>query len=239
MVFLMGKRFGLDIVSLGIISLGLVKLASVFSLKKDAGFASSLIVLLTGCLWLTPVSAKEEVYRYIDDSGRTVMGNKIPPEFVKNGYTVLNKYGQVLKEIAPAPTEEELQALENMSEEARMRERQSALQKAKDEQLLRAFSTVEDAERAMERKFTALDVIIDITKGNISRLNSQLSLHRKKAARIERSGGEVSEQLLEDIESTARQVAEAEAFIVEKKKEKVEVKLTFTKSIERLKDLGR
>lgn len=204
----------------------------------------ALIASLAGYAGLSDLAEARDderdlLYRYKDDQGRTVMANQIPPEFVKYGYTVLNRHGHIVEEVPRAPTEEELQALRDAGLEAQQLEVQRQRQEAEDAQLLRAFSNAEDAERAMDRKLAALDVIIDITRGNMSRLNIELENDQIKAANIERSGGEVPDSIMENIDNLGRQIEEAEAFIKEKGEEKITVKESYTKNIERLKSLGR
>ena len=133
-----------------------------------------------GVVELAKAEGKDTLYRYRDEKGRVVMANQIPPEYVKFGYSILNRHGQVIKEVPRAPTEEELRAMKAAGTVKAEVEAQKRRQQAEDAQLLRTFSSAEDAERAMERKLAALDVIIDITKGNISRLNTRIALAEEK-----------------------------------------------------------
>ena len=50
------------------------------------------------------------IYRYYDNQGNLFHGSQVSPEFVKNGYEVLNEKGQVIQTVARALTEEEREA---------------------------------------------------------------------------------------------------------------------------------
>src|SRR4051812_44774981 len=72
-------------------------------------------LLLIGGLFMT-VSAvtfaqtkgdesKKIFYRYSDNQGHKVVGQSIPPQYVRNGYEMLTLSGEILKVVQPAPPE--------------------------------------------------------------------------------------------------------------------------------------
>jgi len=76
--------------------------------------------------------AADEMYRYEGHNGEVVIDDKIPPEFVPKGYSILNKSGFVIEKVEPALTDEELAEL---SDERRAEEQKKAKAK-KDKWLL-------------------------------------------------------------------------------------------------------
>ena len=112
-----------------------------------------------------------------------------------------------------------------------------AEQQERDKQLLAIFSSPKDAERALGRKLEAIDVYINVTKGNIAKLQGEFNSAQAQAAERERSGQEVPDFLISKMESFARQIREAEESIAEKEQEKVVIRKEYQKDIERLKYL--
>lgn len=181
--------------------------------------------------------AGDYLYRYNDEKGRVVINQSIPPDSVSRGYTILNKNGSVHKVIAPAMTAEEKEKRHLTNVEDEKVRAEEKIRSANDAQLLRAFSRAEDAERARDRKIAALDVIIDITNGNMLRLSMEYENDESLAASLERAGSKVPSSVLDNLDSLSRQIGESEQFVKEKEIEKSEVNKTFDHYIIRLREL--
>lgn len=142
-------------------------------------------------LLLPALSGAAELYRYVDDKGVTVLDRQgVPPEFIGKGYEVLNEQGRVIRVIPPAPSREEMQR--QLDEKARA---------SSDAQLLRLYTSVEDVDRALERKLAELDGLIDVARGNQQSLRTQQSNLQSQAAESERAGREVPAHLVAQIDN--------------------------------------
>lgn len=132
-----------------------------------------------------------ELYRYTNDKGVIVLDRQgVPAQYIGKGYDVLNDQGRVVQVVPPAPSPEEMQRL--------LAERAQAIT---DAQLLRLYSTVEDVERARERKLNELDGVLGVARGNLQSLRSQQANLQSQAADHERAGRAVPEHLLAQIEN--------------------------------------
>ena len=58
---------------------------------------------------LSATGLAAELYRYQNEAGVTVVNWAIPAAYVTNGYEVLNEAGQVVRVVAPAKTDTELE----------------------------------------------------------------------------------------------------------------------------------
>lgn len=183
------------------------------------------------------VQGEELIYRYVDENGITVMDQRIPQQYIKNGYSVINSYGVVIEVVEPALTEEQLSKLEKSARDKIERERLQALRDAADRQLLKTFADPSDAERARNRQLEALDIRIEITRGNIKRLVIEKETENEHAAALERAGREVTEEILGSLERIERQIKNAYVFIEEKEQEKVQLREAFAVDIKRLREL--
>lgn len=200
---------------------------------KAAKFGVVIMVLaLSHGAW-----AENLLYRYKDENGGVVINDKIPQQYIDKGYTVINQYGDIIERVAPALTEEQLGQMEE-SERAKIEaRRRQAKVDAADQKLLKTFADPEDAERARDRQLEAIDIMIEITQGNINRLTLDKEKENARAAALERSGREVHEEILNSIDSIERQIRQAHYYIQEKEAEKDKLRETFAKDIERLKVL--
>ena len=193
---------------------------------------SKILAALLG-LVLTQQVLALNFYRYENDEGRKVMTQTLPPEVVSRGYEVLNERGTVIKVVPRALTKEELAA---QAEEERQK-RLDAEQLERDKQLLTIFSSPKDAERARDRKLEAIDVYINVTKGNIAKLQNEYNAAQAQAAARERSGEQVPDYLVSKMDSFGRQIRRAEESIAEKEQEKISIREEYQEDIDRLKYL--
>ncbi|MFX5952735.1 hypothetical protein ABTE58_18840, partial [Acinetobacter baumannii] len=84
---------------------------------------------------------------------------------------VLNDQGRVIRTVPPAPTAEEL------------RQRKAAqAQASSDAQLLRLYSSLEDVDRARERRLAELDGLSSVARGNLQSLKLQQANLQGQAA---------------------------------------------------------
>ena len=147
------------------------------------------LLLLLGAV--PSLAGAAELYRYVNDKGVTVLDRLgVPPQFIGNGYEVLNEQGRVVKVVPPAPSEAERQRL---AEEKAMA--------SSDAQLQRLYSTVDDVERARVRKLEEIDGQTSVAKANQQSLRTQQAAFQAQAADIERAGRQVPEHLLVQIDN--------------------------------------
>ncbi|EGG99160.1 hypothetical protein imdm_1437 [gamma proteobacterium IMCC2047] len=173
-------------------------------------------------------------YRYRDDNGTMHIGYSVPPEFVDNGYEVLNDNGMVVDVVLPKSVLDQRAA--KLLEEAEERH-QLELQASKDEALLRFYSVPEDVERVRERKLQELQNFIDIQRANITANRKRLTALQGQAASMERNGQQVSEKILQALETLEDKISDAKQAIELKEEEKERTWLAFELDIERLNEL--
>ena len=161
-----------------------------------------------------------QLYRYVDDKGVTVLGNRVPPEFVSRGYEVLDSNGRVREVIPAAPTREELKA-NREAREAQARQRQS------DTTLLRLYSSQADLDRAHARQLAQIDSLIQSARGEMDGVQDQREALQQRAAVQERAGREVDPQILQDLAHADDETLRLERLIAAKQLEIKEVRANF------------
>lgn len=177
--------------------------------------------------------AVSNMYRFTDENGQIVISSTIPQEATKRGYDILNNNGRVIDTIPPAPTEEEIAA----REAEKQRQKELAEQREKDRALLKRFSHPDQAVKAMRRKIQELQGLIQLKRGNISVISSQLDNEQSRAANMERSGRAIPEATLEKIRRLETQIREIEREITSQTQEIEELRKEFEADIERLEEV--
>lgn len=183
------------------------------------------------CAGLATSSAlASTMYRYKDESGRMVISNTVPSESSTRGYEILNSKGRVVDVVEPAPTDEEIAA----REAEKQRKAQAEKQRQEDAELLRTFSHPDDAVRALRRKLQERESLVQLKRGNISVIESQLEEQQSKAADLERAGREVPEHLTTRIDRLRSQIREIEKEIAVQNMETEAIRESFEQKVERL-----
>ncbi len=162
-----------------------------------------------------------------------VISNTIPQEATKRGYDILGNNGRVIETIPPAPTEEEIAA----REAEKQRQKALAEQREQDRLLLKRFSHPDQAVKAMYRKIRELEGLIQLKRGNISVISSQLDAEQSRAADLERAGRDIPEATLEKIRRLEAQIRDIEREIAAQTQEIEALRDAFEADIERLEEI--
>ena len=190
--------------------------------------------MLATVLFVQSLQAAGFNYRYSDHDGVTHIGYSVPPEFVENGYEILNENGMVVDVVLPKSVLDARAA--KMLEEAEERH-QRELQASKDEALLRFYSSPEDVERVRDRKIQEIQNFIDIQRANIAANHKRLANLQSQAAELERSGQPVSVKILEALDTLEDKIGDAKRAIASKETEREKAWLAYQLDIERLNEL--
>lgn len=197
--------------------------------SRQLSVKMSALTVLVVLLFSTYGYASVEYFRYKTTSGATVIDSRLPPEFVKYGYEVINANGDVLRTIPPQATAEQIAA----KREALTKQQLKAQQRKKDEMLMRRYSSVADIEASQNRVIDEINVRLSILRGNLRGLKRQIERQQEVAANSERAGREVPQALLDNIDTMEVEVDDTRKKIVARKKEITAVKRNYAADIER------
>ncbi|WNO09317.1 hypothetical protein [Teredinibacter sp. KSP-S5-2] len=171
-------------------------------------------------LFSSVTHAEAYLYRYLNDKGVKEIGHAIPPEYAQNGYEVLNRQGQVIKVVEPAPTNEEIA----IKEEQRLAQEQYAI-------LKRRYSSTADIESAKRRKLANLETNIAILRGNINSVQSTIDGLMTKAANIERQGRQIPANILQELTDAKAELTVAQEMLDIRLNEYKEISEKFDKDV--------
>jgi hypothetical protein len=177
------------------------------------------------------------MYRWVDDQGVVHYTDQLPPAQVEKGHQEIDRQGITVRNVAPAKSREEIQRDQELERLRNERQRLLEQQNAADRALLRTYRSTDDMAMAREGKLAAIDVLIDVARGNIRRQQEWLRDLRTEAADQERAGKPVARRLTESIEKSVRNIKDAYASIVLQEDEKTRIRADFDRDLERFRQL--
>lgn len=190
-------------------------------LKPFSGVLAGLLITVAA------YAQQAQLYRYIDDKGVTVLGNRVPAHFISRGYEILDSSGRVKEVIAAAPSRAELKAnREAMDAQAR--------QHHADTTLLRLYSNQADLDRAHARQLAQIQSLIESARGEMGGVQDQREALQQRAAVQERAGREIEAQILQDLAHTDEESQRLERLIELKQAEIQQVRAKFVHQRARL-----
>ena len=171
---------------------------------------------------LSSYAFSDNLYRYKNDVGGTVVDWHVPAKFAGRGYEVLNSQGQVIEVVPRQLSEGELQnkdLVERLRQDAEVERARLA---EWDKFLLLRYSSVEDIDAARERGLRELRIRLSILASNQRVSRSRLEALLARVADTERRGDVPLQQDVEaiaalraDIATTSRAIEEREAQVLE------------------------
>lgn len=174
---------------------------------------------------------------WVNYEGGRECGDKVPPEYIQQGYKEINEEGFVREVTEPTKTPEELAKARRLAELKAAEQKQKIEQEARNRVLLQTFSSVRDIERARDNRVTALEAAIKLAGIRNENIRLKLNDYIKRAADSERMGKTPAPALLEDIETLRRQIRNNIHFIDEKRADQEQIRQAHALDIERYKRL--
>jgi hypothetical protein len=199
-----------------------------------------MITLALFCGVAGPVSAARIVC-WTNSDGVRECGNSVPPEYAQKSTERKSAQGITVERTKRAKTPEELAA---MREERERRDREEAERKRIEKEqaqydrvLLATFTTEQDLELTRDGKIAALDSRIKHSEHIGAKLAASLETMQKEAAKMERGGKVVSEELQARIDVAREQLNENMADIGKRQQEKQRLHEQFAKDLARYREL--
>ncbi len=115
------------------------------------------------------------IYRYTDNNGLVSFNSSVPPQFAKNGYTILDTKGKVLQVVPRTPSRAELVAHSGDYEQQRRNEEARIARKEADSVLLRLYRSPEDIERKRDLNLAEYDQQIADMTVELAELDAEIA----------------------------------------------------------------
>lgn len=195
-----------------------------------------LLVCAAAVLITIPSTAApaQQRYRYVNDQGVVVLDQSIPSQYIDRGYTVLGADGRVVR-VVPSAAERKKQEAQAKVAEAERKVQEDRAQT--DQELMRMYSSIDDIERARDRKLDSIRTAIAITQGNLRRLVAQKKNIEDQGALMERAGRPVPPESVRNLKIVSGQIRDRQIEINLRKAEFDRVRAAFDMNTHRLREL--
>jgi len=185
---------------------------------------NGLLFLLLSVSLSCSLFAGEVYYVYKDKKGLTHIEDSIPGELTKYGYKIINEQGMIIKEVPSVATKvKKANAQQLRTEKKRAKE----VQKKKNQQLLRRFTSLEDIRETGNKKIMALQSQIDITKIHIKSFEKNLNDLQEHALSLSKKLKPVPDENLQDIQRLKESIKKNKKYIELKRTEQHEIREEF------------
>jgi hypothetical protein len=173
------------------------------------------------CALFVAQPARATTYKWTDEKGTVHYTDKIPPEAVNKGSTVLDKQARPVKKIDPALTPEQIRARELEEEQRRANAKQQEETLRRDRALISSYTTEAEIDLAQRRALTTIDSQLESARAYTSQLfKRREDVDRRKAAAGDKPLPPALERELEGIDSELGKQAK---LIEQKERERVAV----------------
>lgn len=174
-------------------------------------------------------------YRWVDEKGVTHYGDRVPPQYVKQERTILNRRGVEVGRLEAQKTPEQL------AEEERQRQEMER-QKQRDTFLLTTYTSVKDIEELRDARLEQLKGQRLAAEQYIANLHDRLvTLQARsmvfKPYNPQPSARRMPDDLAEEIVRTLNEIRTQRNAMAEKLAEEDELRQEFQADIERFKEL--
>ena len=158
----------------------------------------------------------DNLYRYKNNEGGTVVDWHVPAKFAGRGYEVLSPLGEVIKVVPRQLSDSELNDKDLVERLKRGAEAERARLAEWDRFLLLRYSTVEDIDAARDRALRELKIRLSILASNQRVARGRLETALSRLADFERRGDDARPQDLEAVEILRSEIAAAGRSIEER-----------------------
>ena len=163
----------------------------------------ALVLVLFTC----SVATADNLYRYKNEAGGTVVDWHVPAKFAGRGYEVLNALGEVIKVVPRQLSDSELNDKDLVERLKRGAEAERARLAEWDRFLLLRYSTIEDIDAARDRALRELKIRLSILASNQRVAKGRLETALSQLADLERRGETAREQDLEAVDTLRLEIA--------------------------------
>jgi len=195
----------------------------------------NLIIFFILCEMILANHVSARMKCWTNSEGIKECGDKIPPEYIQQGYQELSKGGIVLEKKERIKTKEELEKAKKEAAIIAREEEKEQKKKAHDKMLLETFADTEEIEAARDQKIEAVESTIKITQKRIIKLQYLLDDELDENSLDKQIDGE--DRKFNNAESLKEQISDNKKFIKNKIDEQGKIKKMYMEYIARFKKL--
>lgn len=197
---------------------------------------TKLLSALLLAVLLHPAHAAK-LYRWVDENGKVHYSDQVPPEHARQARDELNEQGITVDSVESAPSPEQMEAARAQARKEAEERKEKEEQRRRDRVLLNSYTSVADIERAREKEIAAVQSTVDMTRAAQESQRRQIAKLVHRAAELERSGQQVSQELLADMEDVREKIQDRADYIEEKRTEQARIYADYEQDLARYREL--
>jgi len=159
------------------------------------------------CRWLigltltlsSQLGIAAELYRWTDDEGKVHYTDRVPPQYVEQGYSIMTEQGLTIHTIKPVSAEP---IIPPEQEKTKL----SPEQEKRDRKLLMNYASEGEITEVRDRKIEELNGLIRFAENNSKQLEKQYRDLTLQASDFEKQGKEVPDAIVEKITITKQKI---------------------------------
>ncbi|MDZ4262974.1 MAG: DUF4124 domain-containing protein [Pseudomonadota bacterium] len=152
-------------------------------------------VVLTLLIAVAPASFAADLFRWVDKKGNVHYTDRVPPEYVQNGYRVINQQGLTITTISAKKDDPD----QKVSAEAKA-------QLERDRRLLTIYSNADEINATRDRKLAEIKNGISLRQDTLTLLERQFRDQTREAGDYEKQNEAVPETLVANINTTKKKI---------------------------------
>jgi hypothetical protein len=195
----------------------------------------TMCLFLYFCLLLPSLQAGADMYKWVDDKGVTHYGDRIPPEYVNQGNTQLNKRGVQVRKTEPALTSEQRRAQQEEAERLKEGIKLAEEQQRQDIALINTYSTEQEIDLARDRRAAQIEQIIVQAQLHASELAQRAAVVEQEFKRARAPSAKATAE--GELTGLVKQQAAMRAAIAKLNADKQQVIATFNQDKERFREI--
>ena len=198
-------------------------------------WAMTLAAVVATSATLLGYPAAAATYKWVDDQGVVHYTDKMPPEAVNKGTTVIDKQGRQVQKIDPAPTPEQRKALEAAAEQKQATAKAHEERARKDRALLLSYTNEDEIEVAKKRALATMQTQLHSAEAYTADLKKQQeALAKRKAGYADKP---IPPELQRDLNNLEIELSRQAAVIQQKKEEIITVGAKYDADKQRWRDI--
>jgi Domain of unknown function (DUF4124) len=171
------------------------------------------------------VALRAELFKWVDDKGVTHYGDRIPPEYAKQGNTQLDKRGVTVRKVDPALTPEQRRAQQEEGQRLKDALKQAEAQQREDLALINTYSSEAEIDLARDRRIAQIDQIVTQAQHQSGELEKRAAAAAQQLKRVKAASAKAIQQ--EELAAVTKRQGAMRAAITRLNADRQEVILRF------------
>ncbi len=202
--------------------------------SKDAKMSPAIAKFaVIALLVLQPLAAaKAELYRWTDDEGNVHYTDRVPPQYIEQGYRVMSQQGMTVETVKPKEEEEEEIQKSLLKKELEEKIKQDKL-------LLDNYLSEDEILNVRDRKIQEVKAALALRKESIRSLENEFRDHTRQASDYEKKGQPIPQELREQMDTTERKIASYQKAIEEQQNKLSEINAYYDDELKRYREIKK